>query len=74
MTTTTSAPTAKPKGKQGFASMDHEKQRLIASLGGKTAHRVGTAHEWTSEEASLAGKKAAISRRRGAQRRFMEER
>jgi uncharacterized protein len=44
-------------GKQGFASMDEEKQREIASKGGKTAHEKGTAHEFTSEEAQEAGRK-----------------
>lgn len=37
--------------------MDPEKQRKIASEGGKAAHRKGTAHKWTPEEASAAGKK-----------------
>lgn len=44
------------KGKQGFASMNPDKQRLIAASGGKAAHRKGTAHEFTSEEARRAGK------------------
>lgn len=43
--------------KRGFASMDPEKQREIASQGGKAAHEKGTAHEFTSEEAKEAGKK-----------------
>jgi general stress protein YciG len=42
---------------RGFASMDEEKQREIASKGGKAAHEKGTAHEFTSEEAREAGKK-----------------
>lgn len=41
---------------RGFASMDKSRQREIASDGGKTAHRKGTAHEWTSAEAKVAGK------------------
>lgn len=45
------------KEKRGFASMDEEKQREIASKGGKAAHEKGTAHEFTSEEARVAGKK-----------------
>lgn len=45
------------KGKRGFAGMDQEKQRRIASLGGKAAHRKGTAHEFTPEEAREAGRK-----------------
>ena len=44
--------------KRGFASMDPEKQRQIASKGGKASHARGTAHEFTSEEASRAGRKA----------------
>lgn len=43
--------------KRGFASMDPEKQREIASQGGKAAHKKGTAHEFTSEEAKEAGQK-----------------
>lgn len=43
--------------KRGFASMDPDKQREIASEGGKAAHSKGTAHEFTSEEAREAGRK-----------------
>ena len=42
---------------RGFASMDEEKQREIASKGGKAAHEKGTAHEFSSEEAKEAGQK-----------------
>jgi uncharacterized protein len=42
---------------RGFASMDSEKQRRIASLGGRAAHQQGTAHEFSSEEAREAGRK-----------------
>ena len=54
------------KSKRGFASMDAEKQRAIASKGGKAAHAKGTAHEFTSEEAREAGQKGgeAVSRNR----------
>lgn len=45
---------------KGFASMDPEKQREIASQGGKAAHEKGTAHEWDSKEASEAGKKGGL--------------
>lgn len=48
--------------KRGFASMDGEKQRQIASKGGKAAHAKGTAHEWTSDEARAAGRKGGESR------------
>jgi general stress protein YciG len=42
---------------RGFASMDEDKQREIASKGGKAAHEKGTAHEFTPEEAREAGRK-----------------
>ena len=40
---------------RGFASMDPQRQREIASEGGKAAHQKGPAHEFTSEEARRAG-------------------
>jgi uncharacterized protein len=43
---------------RGFASMDPERQRQIASQGGKAAHQSGNAHEFTSEEAREAGRKS----------------
>lgn len=43
--------------KRGFASMDRGKQREIASKGGRAAHAKGTAHEFSSDEARLAGRK-----------------
>lgn len=49
------------KEHRGFASMDRARQREIASLGGKAAHKQGTAHEWTPEEASAAGIKGGIA-------------
>jgi len=50
------------KKKRGFASMDQNKQRQIASQGGKAAHEKGTAHEFTPEEARVAGAKGGRSR------------
>lgn len=48
----------KPKKKRrGFAAMSPEKQKEIASRGGKSAHQKGTAHQFTSEEAREAGTK-----------------
>jgi general stress protein YciG len=49
------------KEDRGFASMDPNKQREIASKGGKAAHQKGTAHEWTSEEARNAGRKGGLA-------------
>lgn len=42
---------------RGFASMDRKKQLEIARRGGVAAHQKGTAHEYTSEEARIAGMK-----------------
>lgn len=51
------------KERRGFASMSPDKQREIASKGGRAAHAKGTAHEWNSEEARAAGRKGGqISR------------
>ncbi len=48
-----------PEGKErrGFAVMNKKLQAEIASKGGRAAHEKGTAHEWTSAEASEAGRK-----------------
>ena len=53
------------KERRGFASMSAEKQREIASKGGRAAHQKGTAHEWTSEEARTAGRKGGQVSRGG---------
>ena len=59
------------KERRGFASMSPEKQREIASKGGRAAHQKGTAHEWTSDEARSAGRKGGqISR--GGRGRLIE--
>ncbi|MBP3983406.1 general stress protein [Pseudoxanthomonas helianthi] len=44
-------------GGRGFAGMDDQRQREIASKGGKAAHRSGNAHEFDSDEARRAGQK-----------------
>lgn len=52
--------------------MTPEKQREIASKGGRAAHQKGTAHEWTSDEARSAGRKGGqISR--GGRGRLADE-
>lgn len=70
--------TGKPRG---FASMNREKQKEIASKGGQAAHAKGTAHEFSVDEAREAGRKggkavsndrehmALIGRQGGASRR-----
>lgn len=45
------------KSRRGFAAMDPERQKQIASEGGRAAHRQGVAHEWSTEEARQAGRK-----------------
>lgn len=45
------------KSRRGFAAMSPERQREIASQGGRAAHQQGVAHEWSAEEARAAGKK-----------------
>ena len=73
------------KPTRGFAGMAPERQRELASLGGRTAHERRTAHEFTSDEAREAGRKggAAVSAdrehmakigRTGAQRRWQKKR
>jgi uncharacterized protein len=63
---TTPNESERPKSQRGFASMDASKQRDIASRGGKAAHAMGRAHEFTGDEARLAGRKGgeAVSRDR----------
>jgi general stress protein YciG len=57
---------ARTRSNRGFASMDREKQKEIASKGGRAAHAKGTAHEFDSSEAREAGRKGgvAVSRNR----------
>ena len=49
--------TAKPRRPRGFAAMDRKLVSEIARKGGKAAHSAGTAHEFTTEEARVAGRK-----------------
>ncbi|HZB96396.1 MAG TPA: KGG domain-containing protein [Herpetosiphonaceae bacterium] len=51
---------------RGFASMERDKQRRIASEGGRASHEKGTAHEFSADEAREAGRKGglAVSRNR----------
>ncbi len=48
--------------KRGFASMDKQTLLAICVAGGKKAHAIGKAHQWTKEEASAAGKKGVLTR------------
>ena len=59
------------KSTRGFAAMDPEKRRAIASKGGKAAHIKGTAHRFTPAEASEAGRKGGrVAHARGTAHRF----
>ena len=62
---------SKPKGRRGFASMDPNRQREIASKGGKSAHAAGRAHTYSSEEAKVAG--AQGGKKVSADREHMRE-
>jgi general stress protein YciG len=57
--------TSERKERRGFASMSPERQKEIASKGGRAAHEKGTAHEWTPEEARRAGRKGGQDSRGG---------
>lgn len=52
------AHTPKPKG---FATLTPERRREIASQGGKAAHALGKAHQFTPAEARAAGRKGGRS-------------
>ena len=56
----------KISSKRGFASMDPQRQKEIASLGGKAAHASGKAHEFNTAEAREAGRKGGRAGRRSA--------
>jgi general stress protein YciG len=59
---------------RGFASMDPQRQREIASQGGKAAHESGHAHEFTSEEAREAGSKGGkAAHEKGTAHEFTSE-
>src|SRR5258708_39137874 len=47
------------KRARGLAAMSPERRRETASKGGRTSQARGTAHQWTSEEPSAAGKKGS---------------
>jgi len=61
--------------RRGFAAMDRERVKAIASKGGRAAHAAGTAHQFSSDEARIAGKKGGMAphvRRGGVRRRPAE--
>ncbi len=59
---------------RGFAAMSPEKQKAIASLGGRAAHERGTAHQFNSDEAREAGRKGGrAAHARGTAHQFTPE-
>src|SRR4051812_34614721 len=52
---------SRARSNRGFASMDRNKQKEIASKGGRAAHQKGTAHEFDSNEARAAGRKGGVT-------------
>ena len=64
----------KGRSARGFASMDPQRQREIASQGGRAAHQKGTAHQFNSEEARVAGSKGGqAAHRKGTAHEFNSE-
>lgn len=69
--TATPAEAPRPR-RRGFAAMDRDRVKQIASKGGRAAHAAGTAHQFSSDEARVAGKKGGMAphvRRGGVRRR-----
>ncbi len=60
-------------GPRGFASLTPEQRTVIARKGGKRAHALGRAHQWTPEEAARAGRKGGTISRGGRGRRMVHE-
>jgi general stress protein YciG len=51
----------RPRKRRGFAAMDPKLVSELATRGGQAAHRAGTAHEFTSDEARVAGRKGGLA-------------
>jgi len=74
---TAAAPPAEQRPRRrGFAAMDRDRVKEIASKGGRAAHAAGTAHQFSADEARVAGKKGGLAphvRRGGVRRRPISE-
>ena len=73
---TDAAPTEQAPRRRGFAAMDRDRVKAIASKGGRAAHAAGTAHQFSADEARVAGKKGGEAphvRRGGVRRRPTNE-
>ncbi len=51
----------KPRRPRGFAAMDPKLVSELARKGGKAAHLLGAAHEFSSAEAREAGRKGGLA-------------
>ena len=61
-------------GRRGFAGMSKERQREIASKGGRVAHLKGTAHQFSVSEAREMGRKGGRSaHQRGTAHEFSSD-
>ena len=70
------AETAAAPRRRGFAAMDRDRVKAIASKGGRAAHAAGTAHQFSADEARTAGKKGGMAphvRRGGVRRKATTE-
>lgn len=75
-TETAETPAEQRPRRRGFAAMDRDRVKAIASKGGKAAHAAGTAHQFSSDEARVAGRKGGMAphvRRGGVRRRPQTE-
>jgi general stress protein YciG len=59
--------------RRGFALLSPEQVRELARRGGVAAHRSGTAHEFTSDEARVAGRKGGLATHSRSQPASVEE-
>ena len=57
---------------RGFAVMHPDMRRRIAGKGGRNAHAMGRAHEWTAQEAQPAGRKGGLAKGRRQAARPLE--
>lgn len=58
---------------RGFAAMAPERRAEISRKGGKAAHEKGTAHEFSIDEAKVAGRKGGIASHDALRRRKAEQ-
>jgi uncharacterized protein len=61
------------RSKRGLASADKQTRDRVASEGGRAAHQKGTAHEFSPEEARMAGHKGGEATARTHGKRFYKE-